>query len=140
MDLLNERGQEVLRLADINNKKMIESQLSEINSEWRELVSGLEGRKDALEALSRHWEHLEAQWALIETRLTVTEEKNKLIDTVVRSKQHLHDTIKVLEVSNDFSNTIKSTIIFLLEKSYSYTIINNYHQNIIQHICHIPRT
>ncbi|EZA53954.1 Nesprin-1 [Ooceraea biroi] len=97
LDLLNERGQEVLRLADVNNKKAIESQLSEISSEWRELVSGLEGRRDALEALSRHWEDLEAQWALIETRLTAIEEKNKLIDTVVRSKQHLQDTVKALE-------------------------------------------
>lgn len=87
-----------MRLADANNKKAIESQLSEISSEWRELVSGLEGRRDALEALSRHWEDLEAQWALIETRLNAIEEKNKLIDTVVRSKQHLHDTVKALEV------------------------------------------
>ena len=116
MDLLNERGQEVLRLADINNKKAIESQLSEINLQWRELVSGLEGRRDALEALSRHWEDLEAQWALIESRLIATEEKSKLIDTVVRSKQHLHDTVKVLEVSNNFSNTDK-IIISLLKKS-----------------------
>ncbi|KAL0110413.1 hypothetical protein PUN28_013801 [Cardiocondyla obscurior] len=97
LDLLNERGREVLELADTNNKKTIESQLSLINSEWRELVSGLEGRRNALEALSRHWEGLEAQWTLIETRLTATEEKNKLIDTVVRSKQHLHDTAKALE-------------------------------------------
>lgn len=98
MDLLNERGREVLRLADANNKKAIDSQLSEIGAEWRELVSGLEGRRDTLEALSRHWEDLEAQWALIETRLTAIEEKNKLIDTVVRSKQHLQDTVKALEV------------------------------------------
>lgn len=111
MDLLNERGREVLRLADPNNKKKIESQLSEINSEWRELVSGLEGRRDALEALSRHWEDLEARWALIETRLTATEEKNKLIDTVVRSKQHLSDTVKALEVSNDLSSTDKIILI-----------------------------
>ncbi|XP_071567068.1 muscle-specific protein 300 kDa isoform X8 [Temnothorax nylanderi] len=97
LDLLNERGQEVLRLADTNNKKTIESQLSEINSEWRELVSGLEGRRDTLEALSKHWEDLETQWTLIETRTTATEEKSKLIDTVVRSKQHLHDTVKALE-------------------------------------------
>jgi len=111
LDLLNERGREVLQLADTNNKKVIESQLSETNSEWRELVSGLEGRRDTLEALSRHWEDLETQWALVETRLTATEEKNKLVDTVVRSKQHLHDTIKALEVSNNFSNIDK--IIFL---------------------------
>lgn len=99
LDLLDERGREVLRLADASNKKAIETQLSDISSEWRELVSGLEGRRDALESLSRHWEDLEAQWALIETRLNAIEEKNKLVDTVVRSKQHLHDTVKALEVS-----------------------------------------
>ncbi|XP_029680499.1 nesprin-1 isoform X2 [Formica exsecta] len=97
LDLLNERGQEVLQLADTNNKKAIELQLSEISLEWHELISGFEGRRNALDALSQHWEDLETQWALVETRLTAIEEKNKLIDTVIRSKQHLHDTVKALE-------------------------------------------
>ncbi|XP_076667923.1 muscle-specific protein 300 kDa isoform X16 [Andrena cerasifolii] len=96
LDLLNERGREVLRLADANNKKTIESQISETSAEWKELVSGLEGRRDALEALSKHWEDLEAQWSLIESRLNATEEKSKLLDTVIRSKQHLRDTMKAL--------------------------------------------
>ncbi|KZC10894.1 Nesprin-1 [Dufourea novaeangliae] len=96
LDLLNERGEEVLRLADASNKKTIETQISEVTAEWKELVSGLEGRRDALEALSKHWEDLEAQWSIIETRVNATEEKNKLVDTVVRSKQHLLDTIKAL--------------------------------------------
>lgn len=99
MDLLNERSREVLRLADDNNKKTIEEQISEISSEWKELVSGLEGRRDALEALSKHWEDLETQWSLIETRLNATEEKSRLLDTVIRSKQSLLDTIKALRVS-----------------------------------------
>lgn len=99
LDLLIERSQEVLRLADANNKKTIEAQISEISAEWKELVSGLEGRRDALEALSKHWEDLEAQWSLIETKVTAIEEKGKLLDTVVRSKQHLYDTIKSLHVS-----------------------------------------
>jgi len=111
LDLLNERGREVLRLADVNNKKAIESQLAEINSEWRELVSGLEGRRNALEALSRHWEDLEAQWALIETRLSAIEEKSKLIDTVVRSKQHLQDTVKALEVRIKYLTRSKSILL-----------------------------
>lgn len=103
---MNERGQEVLQLADTNNKKAIELQLSEISLEWHELISGFEGRRNALDALSQHWEDLETQWALVETRLTAIEEKNKLIDTVIRSKQHLHDTVKALEVSNAFYNII----------------------------------
>lgn len=108
LDLLNERGREVLRLADVGNKKAIESQLSEISAEWRELVSGLEGRRNALEALSRHWEDLEGQWALIETRLAAIEEKSKLVDTVVRSKQHSRDTVKSLEVSSAVSSCERS--------------------------------
>lgn len=105
MDLLKERGQEILQLADSNNKKVIESQLSNINSEWDDLVSGLKGRRDTLEALLKHWEDLETQWTLIETQLNAIEEKNKLVDTVVRSKQHLNDTIKTISVSKTFYNT-----------------------------------
>nr|XP_034172930.1 nesprin-1 isoform X14 [Osmia lignaria] len=96
LDLLNERSREVLRLADDNNKKTIEEQISEISSEWKKLVSGLEGRRDALEALSKHWEDLETQWSLIETRVNAIEEKSRLLDTVIRSKQSLLDTIKAL--------------------------------------------
>lgn len=99
LDLLNERGKEVLGQADSNNKSIIESQLSATTLEWRELVSGLEGRRDALEALSRHWEELETRWTTIETRFNATDERNKLIDNVVRSKQHLIDTAKSLDVS-----------------------------------------
>lgn len=99
LDLLNERGREVLHLANPRNKKKIEDQLSEITTEWKELVSGLEGRRDALEALSRHWEELETRYSHVETRLNAIEEKSKLIDTVVRSKQHLQDINKALDVS-----------------------------------------
>lgn len=96
---MNERGREVLRLADINNKKTIESRISETSSEWKDLVSGLEGRRDALEALSKHWEDLEAQWSIIEAKINAIEEKSRLLDTVIRSKQHLLDAIKALRVS-----------------------------------------
>nr|XP_050869210.1 muscle-specific protein 300 kDa [Vespula vulgaris] len=99
LDLLNERGREVLHLANPRNKKKIEDQLSEITTEWKELVSGLEGRRDALEALSRHWEELETRYSHVETRLNAIEEKSKLIDTVVRSKQHLQDISKALNES-----------------------------------------
>lgn len=98
----------MLRLADANNKKTIESQISEISAEWKELVSGLEGRRDALEALSKHWEDLEAQWSLIETRVNAIEEKGKLLDTVLRSKQHLQDIIKALHVSTSRLHAITS--------------------------------
>lgn len=100
LDLLNERGREVLSLTNATNKTTIENQLAETSAQWTELVSGLEGRRDALEALSKHWEVLEAQWNHVETRLNAIEERNKLVDCVVRSKQHIQDTIKSLNVSN----------------------------------------
>lgn len=96
---MNERGKEILRQADATNQTIIEAQVAEIGSEWRELVSGLEGRRDALEALSKHWEEFEARWTNVEARLNGIEERSKLVDTVVRSKQHVLDTIKVLDVS-----------------------------------------
>nr|XP_033322974.1 nesprin-1 [Megalopta genalis] len=94
LDLLNERGQEVLAMADANNKKTIETRISETGAEWKELVSGLEGRRDALEALAKHWEELEARWSLVESRINATEEKSKLVDRVIRSKNHLLETIQ----------------------------------------------
>lgn len=96
---MNERGREVSQLADTLNKKSIDEQLSVTSAEWQELVSGLEGRRDALELLSRHWEELEARWSQTETRVNVNEERSKLVDSVVRSKQQLRDTIKGLDVS-----------------------------------------
>ncbi|XP_078048160.1 muscle-specific protein 300 kDa isoform X4 [Augochlora pura] len=94
LDLLNERGKEVLAVADANNKKTIRTRIAETGAEWKELVSGLEGRRDALEALAKHWEELEARWSLIESRVNATEEKFKLVDCVIRSKSHLLDTIE----------------------------------------------
>ena len=92
----------MLEVADATNKKFIETQLSETSAEWHELVSGLEGRRNALEALSRHWEELETRWSQTDTRLNATEERNKLVDSVLRSKQQLCDTIKSLDVSCTF--------------------------------------
>ncbi|XP_034936487.1 nesprin-1 isoform X11 [Chelonus insularis] len=97
LDLLNERGREVLNLADINNKQTINDQLKETNSEWKELVSGLEGRRDALEALSKHWEEFEGRWNHTELKLNAIEERSKLVDGIVRSTNHLEDTIKSLD-------------------------------------------
>jgi predicted nucleic acid-binding Zn-ribbon protein len=98
--VLKERGKEALYQADHANKKRIEAQLGEINSEWRNLVSGLEGRRDTLDLLSSHWEDLESKWSSTEAKLNAIEERGKLVDTVVRSKQHILDTAKTINVSN----------------------------------------
>lgn len=99
LDLLNERGHEVLDIADVNNKNTITIQLDKLNSEWHDLVSGLDDRKNTLESLSKHWEDLESRWNNTDTKLNSIEERSKLIDNIVRSKQHILDTIKSLDVS-----------------------------------------
>ena len=73
-------------------------QLEETMSDYKKLISGLEGRRDALEALSKHWEEFETRLNGAESQLSAIEEKNKLVDTTVRSKQHLLDSLEVLEV------------------------------------------
>jgi nesprin-1 len=108
LDLLNEQGKDVLQQADAANKSRIEAQLSEISSDWHDLVSGLEGRRDALEALSKHWEELESRWLSTEAKLNAIEERSKLVDTVVRSKPHLKDTIKSLEELSSEAEALKS--------------------------------
>ncbi|XP_008555407.1 muscle-specific protein 300 kDa isoform X6 [Microplitis demolitor] len=97
LDLLNERGQEILTLADANNKQTIKAHLEETSAQWKKLVSGLEGRREALEALSKHWEDLEARLNHTETKLNAIEERSKLVDCIVRSKHHIKDTIKSLD-------------------------------------------
>lgn len=76
--------------------------MEEVSSSWRELVSGLEGRRNTLEALYEHWEEFETQWTNVEARLNEIEERNKFTQPIVRSKEHLLDTIGTLNVSNYF--------------------------------------
>ena len=56
IDLLNERGRDITRQADHENREHIEKQLSNINKEWTDLVNGLESRRDTLTKLAQHWE------------------------------------------------------------------------------------
>ncbi|KAL7297367.1 hypothetical protein TKK_0009753 [Trichogramma kaykai] len=108
LDLYNERSKEIIQQADGANKRHIEKQLEEISNEWQQLVSSLETRQNALEALSKHWEELEAKWSGTETKLTAIDERGKLVDTVVRSKQHLLDTIKALNELTSEAETLRS--------------------------------
>ena len=102
LDLLNERGKEVLEQANPGNVKKINSLLSAISKEWRELIANLEARRSTLEALSKHWEELESRWSSAETKLNAMEERSKIIDMIVRSKQHLLDSTKAINVSKIF--------------------------------------
>ncbi|KAJ9596214.1 hypothetical protein L9F63_027163, partial [Diploptera punctata] len=56
IDLLNERGRDITRQADHSNRQNVEKQLSNINREWNDLLSGLESRRDTLTKLAQHWD------------------------------------------------------------------------------------
>lgn len=115
LDLLKERGEGIVKLANPRNVTIVQKQLVEIDKEWRDQVSNLENRHETLSALSKHWEQLENRWTWIDTRLNAIGEKSKLMDTVVRSKQHLQDTYKSIQVSLNnlyyvrFENNIRCT-------------------------------
>lgn len=99
MDSLNEKGSEIIKQANDHNKNIVTEQLDEINTEWKKLISGLEERRKTLEALLKHWEEFDSKRHAVETQLNSIEEKNKLVDTTVKSRQHVLDTIKNLDVS-----------------------------------------
>jgi len=56
IDLLNERAREVTRLADNPTRMLIEQHLLSVNSEWNEVVSTMESRREALMKLAEQWE------------------------------------------------------------------------------------
>ncbi|KAJ9596010.1 hypothetical protein L9F63_012831, partial [Diploptera punctata] len=56
IDLLNERGRDITRQADHSNHENVEKQLSNINREWNDLLSGLQSRRDTLTKLAEHWD------------------------------------------------------------------------------------
>ncbi|KAJ9594434.1 hypothetical protein L9F63_014159, partial [Diploptera punctata] len=83
IDLLNERGRDITRQANHSNREHIEKQLSNINREWNDLVSGLESRRDTLTKLAQHWEEFVSKWQAFESLISGNEEKARHIDTVV---------------------------------------------------------
>lgn len=94
-----ERVADITNQADQRNKEKVERQSAEVSQEWARLVSGLEARRDALTKLSQVWETFEGRWQNFENLLGTTEEKVKRVDGIVRSRSHVVETKKILEVN-----------------------------------------
>lgn len=99
LDTLNQRGQDILRQADSVNRTHIESENTEVNKDWKTIVYKLENRIETLRELSEHWDGFDKRIHSFENKLARLDERNRNVDAVVRSKQHLEDTKNVIQVS-----------------------------------------
>ncbi|XP_052120036.1 muscle-specific protein 300 kDa isoform X1 [Frankliniella occidentalis] len=97
VDLLNERARELTRLADAANRAHVEQQIAAVNREWEEVVSGVEGRRDALARLAQQWEQFDASWVALEAKVGDAEDTAHHLDLVVRSKAQLRESTKTLQ-------------------------------------------
>ncbi|KAJ9596208.1 hypothetical protein L9F63_027168, partial [Diploptera punctata] len=112
IDLLNERGRDITRQADHSNRQNVEKQLSNINREWNDLLSGLESRRDTLRKLAQHWDEFESKWQAFAFIISENEEKTKHIDTVVHSKESKH-TIQELLSEVEGQRSLLDELLFL---------------------------
>lgn len=103
LDSLNQRAQELMRLADSVNHTQIDDKISELNNDWTKKLNELESNIDKLNVLSSHWQDFEKRIELLENQLNRLEEKISNTDFVVKSRQHLLDTKDIYRVSNDYN-------------------------------------
>lgn len=99
---MNQKAQEILREADINNRSNIEQENTQINRDWKDTVNNLENRIEGLTGLAQHWEDFEKRLHAFENQLVRLDERNRNVDQVVRSRRHLEDTKNVVQVSTQF--------------------------------------
>lgn len=88
-----------MRQADSVNRTHIESENTQINKDWKTIIYELENRIEILRDLSEHWDELDKRIHSFENKLARLDERNRNVDSVVRSKQHLEDTKNVIQVS-----------------------------------------
>lgn len=106
LDSLNQRAQELMRLADSVNHTQIDDKISELNNDWNKKLNELESNIGKLNVLSSHWQDFEKRIELLENQLSRLEEKISNTDFVVKSRQHLLDTKDIYRVSNE-NNLLK---------------------------------
>lgn len=99
LDSLNQRVQEILRQADSENRTRIEQENTDVNSEWKRIVTELETRIDIFRDLSKHWENFDKRIREFENQLARLDERNRNVDSSVKSRQHLEETKNVVRVS-----------------------------------------
>lgn len=140
LEALNQRGQELMRLADSENHSRIDDEITDINNDWKKKLLELENRLETLTILSNHWQDFEKRIDLLESQLNRLEEKISRTEFVVKSKQHLLDTKDIYRVSATFLFTFllryKQNIRFYYNTLL--TLNKLFHDHIRkQHICYI---
>lgn len=97
---MNQRAQELMRLADSVNHTQIDDEITELNNDWNKKLNDLENNIETLNVLASHWQDFEKRIELLENQLSRLEEKISNTDFVVKSRQHLLDTKDIYRVSN----------------------------------------
>lgn len=98
MESLNERAQDLMRLADSTNHKQIDDEISDLNSDWNKCLKDLENRIETLTVLSNHWKDFEKRIETLQSQLNDLERKNINTELVTKSKQHLLETKDIYQV------------------------------------------
>lgn len=98
MESLNERAQELMRLADSTNHEQIDDEISDLNSDWNKCLNDLENRIETLTVLSNHWKDFEKRIETLQSQLNDLEQKNINTELVTKSKQHLLETKDIYQV------------------------------------------
>lgn len=102
LETLNQRAQELMRIADSINHAHIDDEISDLNSDWKKKLDELENTIQTQTVLSNHWQDFEKQCELLEKKLNHLEEKvasTKLEISNIKSKQHVLDTKDIYQVS-----------------------------------------
>lgn len=102
--MLNQRAQELIRQADSVNRTNIEQENQQINTDWNNTINELEQRIEIITELAQHWEDFDKRVSLFENQLVRLDERNRNVDTVVRSRRHLEDTKNVVQVISKKKN------------------------------------
>lgn len=95
---MNQHAQQIIRQADSTNRTTIEQENTTTNTEWKRIVSELETHIEILSELSEHWEDFDKRIHAFENQLARLDERNRNVDSVVRSRPHLEDAKSVVRV------------------------------------------
>lgn len=99
MDALNQRAQELMRLADSTNHTRIDDEITDLNNDWKKKLHELENHIETLTVLSSHWQGFEKRIESLDSQLNRLDEKISNTEFVVKSKQQLLDTKDIYRVS-----------------------------------------
>lgn len=100
MELLNQRAQELIRQADSVNHTQIDEETTQLNETWNKKLDELQNHIETLTALCGHRQDFEKRIEQFENQLTRLDERNRHVDTAIKSKQHLDDTKHIYQVSD----------------------------------------